>query len=205
MPLEAIRRIALRFTLLALVLGGLAVAAQDGLSALLLPALGTWLGWVDHTYLTVDLSLVSVNGETMIRRIVTPAVTHVLGHTVVYAHTGSRVSTGVSAGLLYQPLVLGYALALAWPASRLGFLARRLLVLTALLCLVLLLDVPLLLYGTLWSQEVTALEPNRISPLSYWVDFMNAGGRFALSAAAVVISVRLGTSKTLRIPGVKSQ
>jgi hypothetical protein len=54
---------------------------------------------------------------------------------------------------------------------------------------VVLLDVPLMLYRAAWYQEGSLLDPDRFSPIAYWADFMNAGGRFVLTIAAVVLAV----------------
>jgi hypothetical protein len=53
---------------------------------------------------------------------------------------------------------------------------------------------PLMLYGAAWYQEVSLLDPDRFSPIAYWADFMNAGGRFVLTIAAAVLSVLAASS-----------
>ena len=94
------------------------------------------------------------------------------------------------------PVLAGYASWLLLHNGSAGhsvmkWLALRVALALPLLVLVVMLDVPTLLYGMIWYQEVSVLDPERFSPLVYWPDFMNAGGRFALTVAAVAVAIGL--------------
>jgi hypothetical protein len=188
-----------RLLLAGLIAGGLAVACETILIGQAIPVILAWLGAIDDTFRTLDLRATTMNGELMIVRVATPALTQVLGTHVITPNPANLMATSVSAGTVLQPLVLAAALLVAWPWQRPGELAVRVAVAAPLVVLMLLLDVPMMLYGLLWYQEVSAFEPERFSLLVIWADFMNAGGRFALTVAAVAIAV--AASRTLTASG----
>lgn len=191
MPLshDALLRALLRFVAAALVFGSAGAAFEDRLVAAVMPPFRIWLGWIDSTYRTLDLSVAQVSGERVVRRLATPAHPHAVGGNVVDADPGTMTTTQAAAGLVLQPLVLAAALVLAWPWRSATELAARVTIGAPLALMVMLLDVPLLLYGVAWNSELKLLDPSAFSPLVYWADFMNAGGRFALTLAAVAVSV----------------
>jgi hypothetical protein len=180
-----------RFALVGLLLGGAALAWQDAVIRWALPIFSAWVDAIDDTFRTVELAVLSENGETVIRRIATPARTHSIGGRVIYADPQTQISTQVGAGMVLQPIVLAGALLAAWPWRRWRELALRLAFALPLVALVVMLDVPTTLYGMIWYEEVNAADPQWFSPLIYWPDFMNAGGRFALTFAAVAAAIGL--------------
>ena len=182
-------RTLLRFVAAALVLGSGAAVFEDRLVAAAMPPFRGWLSWIDSTYRTIDLSVTRVNGEAVVQRIATPAHPHVAGDNVVYADPRTRITTEAAAGIVLQPLVLAMALVLAWPWRTAPELAVRMALATPLAVAVVLLDVPLILVGVAWYDELSLLGQTAFSPLVYWADFMNAGGRFALTVVAVAVSV----------------
>jgi hypothetical protein len=181
---DAALRALARFLAAATVAGSIAVVWQQQLVTAAMPALRAWLGCVDDTYRTLDLSVVDVNGELVLQRIATPARPHLAGEAIVYADAGTRLTSQVAAGLALQPLVLAVALLIAWPWRSAAELAVRFALATPLVLAVALLDVPLTLYGFMWYQEISVVDPHGFSPLAYWADLMSAGGRFALTLAA---------------------
>jgi hypothetical protein len=183
----------------ALVCGGLGLYFEETLVRQSLPVFHAWIGIIDDTYRTVDLHLERRTGEWMIVRLATPAVVHVLGGHVIAADPRSLITGSASAGIVLQPLVLAGALLCAWPARTFREFVLRALLASPLVVLVVLLDVPLMLYGFIWNQEVMALEPERFSLLVTWADFMNAGGRFALTVVAVAASVAMARALTLTL------
>jgi len=191
---DVLLRTLLRFAAAALVFGAAAAVFQDELVAAAISPFRIWLGWIDSTYRTIDLSVVHVNGERVVRRLATPAHPHVVGGRVVDADPSAPITTQVAAGLVLQPLVLAAALVLAWPWKNIGEFAMRVTVAAPLVLLIALLDVPLMLYGVAWNGELLLLDPSAFSPLVYWADFVNAGGRFALTVAAVAVSVWAGAA-----------
>jgi hypothetical protein len=193
-------RAVLRFAATALLLAAIAALGQDAILARLLPLFGAWIGAIDDTFRTVDLALATDNSGTVIRRVATPAHTHVVGERVVYADERTRLTTQAAAGLVLQPIVLAGALLFGWPWSHGRELALRLFLALPVVALVVLLDVPTALYGMIWYQEVSVLDPDRFSPLVYWPDFMNAGGRFALTVATVVLAIGVARRLGRRLP-----
>jgi hypothetical protein len=61
------------------------------------------------------------------------------------------------------------------------------------MAIVVLLDVPMVLYGFMWYQGTSLLDPDRFSPLTSWADIMSAGGRFVLTIAAVTLGISVAS------------
>ncbi len=182
-------RALLRFVAAALVTTSAALAFQDRIVSSLLPLFRAWLVVIDDTYLTMDLSVVKNHGESMLRRLSTPARTHALGKIVVRPDARTQLSNEAAAGIVLQPVILAIALLFAWPWSGARELALRFAIAAVPMLAVMLLDVPTMLYGFAWFEEIKSFEPERFSLLVSWADAMNAGGRFALTAVAVAMSV----------------
>ena len=187
----ALRALA-RFLAAATVAGIVAVVWQQQLVAAAMPAFRAWLGTIDDTYRTLDLSVVNVNGELVVQRIATLARPHPVGEAIAYADADTRLTSRAEAGLVLQPLVLAVALLIAWPWRGAAELAARFALATPLTLAVALLDVPMMLYGFMWYQEISVLDPDRFSPLVCWADIMNAGGRFTLTVVACSIAIGVG-------------
>ncbi|HEX4585997.1 MAG TPA: hypothetical protein VH183_14305 [Burkholderiaceae bacterium] len=187
-----------RFVGAAIVLAFAAVAFQAQLVGTTMPLFRAWLGAIDDTYRTVDLSVLDVKGEFVVQRIATPAHPHAMGEHVVYTSADTRLTSQAAAGLVLQPLVLALALLIAWPWQNAVELSVRFAVATPLTLLVVLLDVPMMLYGFTWYQEISLLDPDRFSPLACWADVMNAGGRFALAVVAATLSIFAGSISIAR-------
>jgi hypothetical protein len=191
---EAALRALMRFVAACVVLGTVAVAFQERLVGAAMPLFRAWLGSIDDTYRTVDLSVLDVKGELVVQRIATPAHPHAMGERVVYTDPGTRLTSQAAAGLVLQPLVLTLGLLIAWPWRSVVELAVRFAVAAPLTLMVVLLDVPVMLYGFTWYQEISLLAPDRFSPLAYWGDIMNAGGRFALAVVAATLAIFVALS-----------
>jgi hypothetical protein len=185
---DAAQRALLRFLAATAAAGVVAVVSQQQLVAAALPVFRAWLGCIDDTYRTLDLSVVDVDGELVVQRVATPAHPHAMGGQVVYADSRTRLTSQAAAGLVLQPLVLAVGLLVVWPWRSAAELALRFAVTTPLMLMVVLLDVPMMLYGVMWYQEISLLDPNRFSPLAYWADLMNAGARLVLTVVAVTLA-----------------
>lgn len=122
---------------------------------------------------------------------------------------GARMTCTTLLGHAVQhPLVL-LPLVFAWPATSTRKRALRLAACLPFLFAVELLDVPLVLLGSAQDILVANFGPkgwpfHRLIP---WMNFLNGGGRLALSAAAAVLSVAscrvlepLGTDGARRVP-----
>lgn len=196
---ERAARVVLRLILGAVVVGGFGLYFEETLVRQALPVFHAWIAIIDDAYRTVSLTLEPRTGEWMIVRLATPAVVHVLGGHVITADSNTLLVESASAGIVLQPLVLAGALLCAWPARTAAEHVLRLLLALPIIALVVMLDVPIMLYGFMWNQEVMALEPDRFSLVVTWADFMNAGGRFALTVAGVAGAVFLAHSLTLAL------
>lgn len=194
---DAAARALLRFLVAAMLLGALATAFQERLIGAALPLFRAWLQIVDPTYRTVDLSIVRFGAQEMLQRTVTPARTHAVGARIVFSDPRTRIESRAAAGVMLHAPVLTVALVLAWPWRSLPELALRLAAAVPLLLLVLLLDVPMILYGAAWQRELALADPGGFSPLVAWADIMNAGGRFVLAVVAAALAVVAGTAWTV--------
>jgi hypothetical protein len=120
----------------------------------------------------------------------------VVGGKVVYNDPQIQIESSAVAGIALQPPVLAIALLLSWPWRSASELGARFALAVPLLLLVMLLDLPIILYGSAWYAELSRLDAGRFSPLVTWADFMNAGGRFVLTIIAVASAVRIGATLT---------
>jgi hypothetical protein len=189
----------LRFVSAAVVMTCVASVYQDRIVNSLLPLFRTWLDFIDDTYRTVDLSVVTARGESVVRRLVTAGHIHIVAGAMVYPDSSRLLSSEAATGIVLQPLILAIALLIAWPWQRARELALRFAAAALLMPAVMLLDVPMMLYGFAWFDEIKELDPNRFSLVVTWADAMNAGGRFALTVAAVVLSVAAGSAISPRL------
>ncbi len=178
--------------LAALALGGPLVEAS-------LPAVRAVVDRIDGHFRSVSLDRVRVGDEDFIERRAVPVV-HVVGDHVVFGSAGVEVSERAAAGLLLQPLVFAFALLVAWPWRRAVELALRTALCVPILILVLAADVPVQLCGYLHYREQLALDPDGFSVLAVLADLMNAGGRFALTAAAVALATCAARRLTSEVP-----
>lgn len=92
--------------------------------------------------------------------------------------------------VLLHPIVM-LLIVLAWPTA--GLQRKGLYVLAAIpfLVIVELLDVPLILLGSLQDLVLsnTASDALRFAPLLIWMNLLNGGGRIALSVAAALLAI----------------
>ncbi len=193
------KRAIVRFLLAGAILTALAVIYQDAVVNALLPVFRAWLLIVDDTFWTVDLSLVQENGETVVRRLASLSDHLVYSNAPIRPNPDMQLKNSAAAGIVLQPLVLGFALLAAWPWRQNIELACRFAAAALLFPLVVLLDVPMMLYGFGWYELLKVFEPERFSLLVSWADSMNAGGRFALTIVATAICIGLGQSGAKRL------
>lgn len=185
---DAALRALVRFLAATAAAGTVAVVSQQQLVAAALPVFRAWLGYIDDTYRTLDLSVVNIDGELVAQRVATPAHAHVMGDAIVYPNPATRLISRIAAGVVLEPLVLALGLLVAWPWRSAAELALRFVVATPLTLTVVLLDAPTVLYGFTWHQEMSLLDPHHFSPLASWAIMMNAGGRFVLTVVATALA-----------------
>lgn len=202
MPADRWLRALLRFLVVAVLATGLSLACQDRIVDGLLPLFRAWLDLVDDTYRTIDLSLVNTHGESMLRRLVTPAHLQLVGGAMVYPDPARQFLEQAATGIVLQPLILAIALLVAWPWSSVRELFFRYFVAPLPMTCVMLLDVPMMLYGFAWFDQLKAVNSDRFSLLVCWADAMNAGGRFGLALIAVRLCVCMGAAARARAPAM---
>jgi hypothetical protein len=169
----------------------LATALQDRLVPALVPMFRAWLLVVDERYWTVDLAVVEEGGEALLRRVSAPAGLRRIGNAPTLPEAGVRFVNSAATGIVLQPAIVAVALLLAWPWFSRREIALRLLAFALLLPLLLVLDVPTMLYGFAWYEESRVLDPDGFSLLVTWADAMNAGGRFVLAILCAAACVSL--------------
>ena len=98
--------------------------------------------------------------------------------------------------VLLHPIVMLLIL-LAWPTASLQRKGLYLLAAVPFLVAVELLDVPLVLLGSLQDLVLanTAPDPTRFAPLVTWMNLLNGGGRIALSVVGALLAI--ATAQTL--------
>jgi hypothetical protein len=154
---------------------------------------------LDDTFRIDTLEVVPLNGEHVVRVVVG------LAHCVVVEGL-ARCSDPrglANASTLAANVSLGTALLLsaawAWPAARAAEYAWRALGLLPALVLMWSLDVPMVLWGSLWSLVLDIMAPGTSPPLLQWRDFVQSGGRQALAlslgALVVLASQRLASRR----------
>jgi hypothetical protein len=104
---------------------------------------------------------------------------------------GLALNSSTLMGHALQHLVLIYSLLLAWPGVKLSNRLLLLLLGIPWLLLVELLDVPLVLYGSIQDLLLANMAPHKLDsdPFVQWMYVMNTGGRLALSVAAAVLAL----------------
>lgn len=196
--LTPVAKVAIRFVLALLVLLALNHAYARFLTEALLPLFRWEVAQLDDAYRVLDLSLSQQGADTVLRLEVGVARDIVVGGQALPPDPRARANVSTLAGHLTQPAILALALLLAWPARRSNEYPLRALVACAGLALVILIDVPFVLWAEVWDIHVTAFEPGRFSPLLLWRDFLQGGGRFVLGLAVGLLAVVVGQVLTAR-------
>ncbi len=170
---------------------GLCLAFARYYATLWLPLYRAELAMLAPQYTVVDLRLQRPGGETLIALDIKTARAINIGTKTVPA--GVTMNSSTLMGNVVQHPIIYFSILLAWP----GFLTRErlFLLLTGLPLLVLVeaLDLPFILLGALEDLMLYNLAPDQLpgSRLVTWMDFLNGGGRLALSAAAAVCNVAI--------------
>jgi len=175
-----LKAFAWRFALcLALVLAA-TLRWGHALAEALLPFIAAEINALDNTYRIVSLDVVQRGGEELIRIVVTLARCVVLPDGAHCADPRAQAQASTLLGHLTLPPTLAAAAVLAWPPASWREVVWRLLLLPMGLALLLALDVPMVLWASLWQLHVDAFAPGLFSPLLLWLDFVQGGGRMAL-------------------------
>ena len=163
------------------------------LATVLLPVFRWEITQLDDSYQVLDLTLSQQGADTVVRLEAGLARIIVLGGHALQPDPRARADVSTLAGHITQPVILGLALILGWPTRKAVIeYPLRALVAGGGMALIILADVPFVLWAALWDIHVSAFEPERFSPLLIWRDFLQGGGRFALGLGVGVLAVMAG-------------
>ena len=161
------------------------------LTQTLLPLFHWELSHINATYSILDLRLDRVGGDSVIALDAGLAQSFYLGGHLILSDSSARATITTLTGFVIQPVVICMALVFSWPGSQVKECALRVAIACALLVLVILLDVPFVLWGELWDIHVSTFEPDLFSPLLVWKNFLQSGGRYSLGLVAGYIAIAI--------------
>jgi hypothetical protein len=181
----------LRALLATAVLVWLAQAAAAELVSGLRPLLGWALDHLAADFRVLSLDFVDDRGNRALTALA--QLDHVLqvGGRVIVPDGVSSLRVSSTVGIILQPLWVGAALLLAWPAISWVEALSRLMVAPPLLLLALLLDTPLAFSVRMWHTVLQAHDVPHDSPLLWWNTWLNGGGRLALGLVAGALALVL--------------
>ncbi len=140
---------------------------------------------VDHRFTVLFLGTDLSHQDTVVRLRVNFAGPTVVGSQVVFPHPRGWLDVSTPVGSLLQPILIGCALAGAWP----GALRQRVLRVAGAAALgvaFLVVDIPITLNTLVRDYVFHGAE--RFSAPSLWDAFLSAGGRLALGAVFAVLA-----------------
>ena len=187
--------IAARFTLAIALLLTLNQFYGKAVTEAMLPLLRWEIAQLDDTYRILDLSLDREGRDTVVRLDVGLEKAIIIGGQAMMPDPRALANVSTLAGHVMQPVLLCLAVILAWPARRAIEYPVRALVAFGGIALVILVDVPFVLWGELWNLHVSVYEPDRFSPLLIWKNFLQGGGRFVLGLGVGVVAVVAGKAE----------
>lgn len=187
MNLPARLNFALLFLLAYAVLLALSLQFGQHYVELLLPLYRWEIGRIFPDFNIVSLTLADHRGEGSV------ALQLNLIHYTVIAEKllppGLSVSSSTLTGHALQHPLLMFSLLLAWPAQHFSQRIARLFICVPILLLLEMLDVPLVLLGSIEDVILANLPNSTSSLLVIWMNFMNGGGRLALSIVAALATI----------------
>lgn len=157
---------------------------------LMLPTLTAALKLVAEDFEIIQVEVVDERNQASVAAVALLGRTVVLGGRAVVPDGRSVMAVSTTIGTVLQPIWVAWVMALAWP-SRMAELALRIVIVSAMVVPVVLLDTPLSLAAWLWDVMVRLHEPGRASPLLWWNVFLNGGGRLVLGLIAGFVSIAL--------------
>jgi hypothetical protein len=191
-----VKHFTLRCVPLALLLAWLGARYGLALTHWLLPWWQAEIGWLDDTYRIDNLFVDHEGADQVVRIVVGQAHCLVLAGVAYCGDPRGHANASTLIGHVSMAATLLLAPALAWPARRAMEYAWRVLLLPLALATVWALDVPMVLWASIYSLHVNAFAPDTFSPLLIWLDFLQGGGRLALALALGAAVVRLAQLAT---------
>lgn len=174
------------FLMVYLVLLTLSLYFGSEYARLLLPLYRWELGHLAQNYQIESLMLGDNRGEGVVSLSLLTQY-FVLGKQVITP--GISISCSTLIGHALQHPLLTLSLAIAWPASTLAQRIMRLCWALPFLVLVELLDIPLILLGSVQDLLTANFAAVNDSFIIGWMNFLNGGGRPALSLFAAMMAV----------------
>ena len=136
-----------------------------------------------------EVSIVSPQGERVVMLDAAVRAGTVFGH-YFFERAAPMTSSTLLGHVLLHPIVMLLIL-LVWPVAGLQRKGLYLLAAIPFLVVVELLDIPLVLLGSLQDLVLSNTAPDalRIAPLVNWMNLLNGGGRIALSVVAALLAI----------------
>lgn len=148
---------------------------------------GKSVGWCAPDYRIQSLAIQENRGEAVVSlNLKLEQYTFVAGQLL---HPGFDITSSTLAGHSIQHALLIFSLLAAWPATGISRRFALLCLAVPLLLLVEMLDVPLVLLGSNEDIILANVAPTASSFLVGWMNFLNGGGRLALSITAALFAV----------------
>jgi hypothetical protein len=191
-------RLVIRLVLAALLLAALGYRWGAALTQALLPWWRVEIGWLDDTYRIDRLFLDHEGADQVVRIVVGLAHCVVLQGVAYCGDPRGLANASTLIGHVSTTAALLLAMAAAWPAERPSEFAWRALLALPALATMWALDLPMVLWGSLWQLHVDAFAPDTFSPLLIWRDFLQGGGRLALAVVLGALVVLLARGAGLR-------
>jgi hypothetical protein len=179
----------------------LAVFYGEALVSQWLSAYRVIFSWVADDFRLLDLVINHEGADRVVRAQVTWRRLVMVGGKAIFPDPLAKANAStLMAHALQGPVVAALA-TIAWPiTSQVGsrrwlrngieYLLRG-IVLFPLLVVLVLVDIPVVLAGELWSMVLEALDPNAFSLTVLLKTFIQGGGRYALALVASLLSVLL--------------
>ena len=154
---------------------------------LLLPLYRWEIGWCAPDYQILNLSLQDNRGEAVVAlKLKLVQYSFAGGHLLP---PGGEISSSTLSGHVLQHVLLMLSLLVAWPMRGITQRMALLGIALPLLLLVEMLDVPLVLLGSIEDLILANVAPTASSFLVSWMNFLNGGGRLALSIVAALAAI----------------
>lgn len=157
----------------------------------LLPAIQAEFEWLDDTYEIKSLHVDHEGSDQVVRIVVSQARCIVLGDRAFCGDPRGRANASTLLGNITLPAILLMAFALAWPVVRASEYVLRILLMPVALVMIWALDVPFILWSSIWSLHVDAFAPDMFSPLLIWSQFLQGGGRFVLACLLGIVTANV--------------
>lgn len=153
----------------------------------LLPLYRSEISWCAPDYQIQSLEVKESQGEAVVAlKLKLMRYTAVQGHLLT---PGGEASSSTLAGHALQHVLLMASLLIAWPVASIFQRISLFFIAVPFWALVEFLDVPLVLLGSIEDLILANVAPDATSLLVTWMNFMNGGGRIAISIVMVLISV----------------